>query len=109
MIITLLVNGVHTGGHIHVATRGPVAVYSMRNNSDSMNCVNLSNVFPYPTSIWSPQLNLAGLGNELEGQLLVHDVNVSHVIMHGIAVCFSVCLHTFVVNFEQLHNVFIIQ
>ena len=83
-IIPIQVTGVYllTGGYIHVATRGPVAVYSMRHNSDSMQYVDLSGVFPYPTSIWSPQLNLAGLGDELEGQLLVHDVNVSHTIIH---------------------------
>ena len=76
-LLVIITMSVYTGGHIHVAIRGPVAVYSMKSNSDSMQCVDLSGVFPYPTTIWSPQLNLAGLGNELQGQLLVHDVDVS--------------------------------
>ena len=107
---TLNVTAVHTGGHIHVAIRGPVAVYSMRSNSDSMQCIDLSAVFPYPTSIWSPQLNLAGLGNELEGQLLVQDVNVSHTAIQRTVCtpCESSCVYCFVVMNVELFTFIIL-
>ena len=49
----------------------------MTTGSDSIQCVNMSDLFPYPTSVFSPKLNLVGLNHELEGQLLLHDVNVS--------------------------------
>ena len=65
------------GRHIHVSIRDPAVVYSMTATSDSMHCVDISDLFPYPTSIFSPKLNLVGLNHEFEGQLLLHDVNVS--------------------------------
>ena len=66
-----------TGGHIHVSIRDPAVIYSMTTISDSIQCVDMSDLFPYPTSVFSPKLNLVGLNHELEGQLLLHDVNVS--------------------------------
>lgn len=70
----------YIGGHIHVSIRDPAVVYSMTATSDSMQCVDISDLFPYPTSIFSPKLNLVGLNHELEGQLLLHDVNVSSYV-----------------------------
>ena len=67
----------NTGGHIHVSIHDPAVIYSMTTTSDSIQCVDISNLFPYPTSVFSPTLNLVGLNHELEGQLLLHDVNVS--------------------------------
>lgn len=65
----------YIGGHIHVSIRDPIVVYSMTTAGDSIQCVDISNYFPY--RIFTPKLNLVGLNRELEGQLLVHDANVS--------------------------------
>lgn len=67
-----------TGGHIHVSIRDPAVVYSMTTTSDSIQCVDISDLFPYPTSVFSPKLSLVGLNHELKGQALLHDVNVSN-------------------------------
>ena len=70
----------HAGGYIHVSIRDPIVVYSMSSIGDSIQYVDLSDLFPYPTSVFSPKFNLVGLNHELEGQLLLHDANVSTIV-----------------------------
>ena len=67
-------------------------VYSMTTISDSMQCVDISDLFPYPTSVFSPKVNLVGLSHEREGQVLLHDVNVriidiSVLTQMGVIIC----------------------
>ncbi|XP_068732159.1 von Willebrand factor A domain-containing protein 8-like [Montipora capricornis] len=64
--------GGNKGDWIHVLSFNPVSLYSQQSNQDTVLCVDLFDLFP--TSFYAvPQLKIAALGGDLQGQVLIHD------------------------------------
>nr|XP_055071414.1 von Willebrand factor A domain-containing protein 8 [Misgurnus anguillicaudatus] len=59
---------------IYVATCNPVSLYAMKEKGDSVQCIELYDIFPRTISgVWQPFVSVAALGNPLEGQLVLHE------------------------------------
>uniref|UniRef100_A0AAR2IZC8 von Willebrand factor A domain-containing protein 8 n=1 Tax=Pygocentrus nattereri TaxID=42514 RepID=A0AAR2IZC8_PYGNA len=62
---------------IFVATCNPVALYSMREQADTLHCIELYDVFPRTISgVWQPFITVAALGSPLQGQVVLHEEQV---------------------------------
>ncbi|XP_065149109.1 von Willebrand factor A domain-containing protein 8 [Paramisgurnus dabryanus] len=59
---------------IYVATCNPVSLYAMKEKGDSVQCIELYDIFPRTISgVWQPFVSVAALGNPLQGQLVLHE------------------------------------
>ncbi|TRY92386.1 hypothetical protein DNTS_024700 [Danionella cerebrum] len=59
---------------IYVATCNPVSLYAMKQRGDSVQCVELHDIFPRSISgVWQPFVSVAALGNPLQDQVLLHE------------------------------------
>ncbi|XP_077071835.1 von Willebrand factor A domain-containing protein 8 isoform X2 [Siphateles boraxobius] len=59
---------------IYVATCNPVSLYAMKERGDSIQCVELYDIFPRTISgVWQPFVSVAALGNPLQDQLVLHE------------------------------------
>uniref|UniRef100_A0A3B4CIV5 von Willebrand factor A domain-containing protein 8 n=1 Tax=Pygocentrus nattereri TaxID=42514 RepID=A0A3B4CIV5_PYGNA len=67
---------------IFVATCNPVALYSMREQADTLHCIELYDVFPRTISgVWQPFITVAALGSPLQGQVVLHEEQ-SNTVLH---------------------------
>uniref|UniRef100_A0A671LSR2 von Willebrand factor A domain-containing protein 8 n=1 Tax=Sinocyclocheilus anshuiensis TaxID=1608454 RepID=A0A671LSR2_9TELE len=64
-------NGIYS---IYVATCNPVSLYAMKEKGDSVQCIELYDVFPRTISgVWKPFVSVAALGNPLQDQVVLHE------------------------------------
>uniref|UniRef100_A0A8C2PQA6 von Willebrand factor A domain-containing protein 8 n=1 Tax=Cyprinus carpio TaxID=7962 RepID=A0A8C2PQA6_CYPCA len=62
---------------IYVATCNPVSLYAMKEKGDSVQCVELYDIFPRTISgVWQPFVSVAALGNPLQDQVVLHEEQV---------------------------------
>lgn len=62
---------------LYVATCNPVCLYSMKERGDTIQCMELYDVFPRTVSgIWQPFVTVAPLGSPLDGQVVLHEEQV---------------------------------
>uniref|UniRef100_A0A8C4IV27 von Willebrand factor A domain-containing protein 8 n=1 Tax=Dicentrarchus labrax TaxID=13489 RepID=A0A8C4IV27_DICLA len=62
---------------LYVATCNPVALYSMKEHGETIQCVELYDVFPRTISgVWQPFVTVAALGSPLDGQVVLHEEQV---------------------------------
>lgn len=62
---------------LYVATCNPVALYSMREQGDTIQYIDLYDVFPKTISgVWQPCVTIAPLGSPLDGQVVLHEEQV---------------------------------
>ncbi|XP_072542068.1 von Willebrand factor A domain-containing protein 8 isoform X2 [Salminus brasiliensis] len=70
------------GDLIYVATCNPVTLYSMREKTDTVHCIELYDVFPRTISgVWQPFITVAALGSPLQGQVVLHEEQ-SNTVLH---------------------------
>ncbi|XP_051566216.1 von Willebrand factor A domain-containing protein 8-like [Myxocyprinus asiaticus] len=61
-------------GSIYVATCNPVSLYAMKERGDSVQCIELYDIFPHTISgVWQPFISVAALGNPLQEQVVLHE------------------------------------
>ncbi|XP_028992985.1 von Willebrand factor A domain-containing protein 8 isoform X2 [Betta splendens] len=66
---------------LYVSTCNPVCLYSMKENGDAVQCVELYDVFPRTISgVWQPLVTVAPLGSPLDGQLVLHEEQTNTVL-----------------------------
>lgn len=59
---------------IYVATCNPVSLYAMKEKGDSVQCIELYDIFPRTISgVWQPFVSVAALGNPLQDQVVLHE------------------------------------
>ncbi|XP_067265112.1 von Willebrand factor A domain-containing protein 8 isoform X1 [Chanodichthys erythropterus] len=59
---------------IYVATCNPVSLYAMKEKGDSVQCIELYDIFPRTISgVWQPFVSVAALGNPLLDQVVLHE------------------------------------
>uniref|UniRef100_A0A672TB47 VWFA domain-containing protein n=1 Tax=Sinocyclocheilus grahami TaxID=75366 RepID=A0A672TB47_SINGR len=64
-------NGIYS---IYVATCNPVSLYAMKEKGDSVQCIELYDLFPRTISgVWQPFVSVAALGNPLQDQVVLHE------------------------------------
>ena len=64
--------GGNKGDWIHILACNPVSLYSQQTNQDSVLCLDLYDLFPR-SHYAIPQLKMAALGGDLQGQVLIHE------------------------------------
>uniref|UniRef100_A0A3Q4HWX0 von Willebrand factor A domain-containing protein 8 n=1 Tax=Neolamprologus brichardi TaxID=32507 RepID=A0A3Q4HWX0_NEOBR len=59
---------------LYVATCNPVSLYSMKERGETIECIELYDVFPRTISgVWQPFVTVAPLGSPLDGQVVLHE------------------------------------
>lgn len=67
---------------LYVATCNPVSLYSMKERGETIQCMELYDVFPRTISgVWQPFVTVAPLGSPLEGQVVLHEEQ-SNTVLH---------------------------
>ncbi|XP_061547312.1 von Willebrand factor A domain-containing protein 8 isoform X2 [Phycodurus eques] len=67
---------------LYVATCNPVTLYSMKESGETIQCVELHDVFPRTISgVWQPFVTVASLGGPLDGQAVLHEQQ-SNTVLH---------------------------
>ncbi|XP_077584586.1 von Willebrand factor A domain-containing protein 8 [Stigmatopora nigra] len=67
---------------VYVATCNPVALYAMKERGQTIQCVELHDIFPRTIGgVWQPVVGVAPLGGPLEGQLVLHEEQ-SNTVLH---------------------------
>ncbi|XP_035460202.2 von Willebrand factor A domain-containing protein 8 [Scophthalmus maximus] len=67
---------------LYVATCNPVSLFSMRERGETLQCVELYDVFPRTISgVWQPLVTVAPLGSPLDGQVVLHEEQ-SNTLLH---------------------------
>ncbi|KAB5577077.1 hypothetical protein PHYPO_G00205820 [Pangasianodon hypophthalmus] len=67
---------------IYVATCNPVSLYAMRERADTLQSIELYDVFPRTISgVWQPFITVAALGSPLKGQVVLHEEQ-SNTVLH---------------------------
>ena len=62
---------------LYVATCNPVSLFSMRERGDTIQSMELYDVFPRTISgTWQPFVTIAPLGSPLDGQVVLHEEQV---------------------------------
>uniref|UniRef100_A0A8C7Y2G5 von Willebrand factor A domain-containing protein 8 n=1 Tax=Oryzias sinensis TaxID=183150 RepID=A0A8C7Y2G5_9TELE len=63
---------------LYVATCNPVSLYSMKKDGETIQLMELYDVFPRTISgVWQPFVTVAPLGSPLDGQVVLHEEQVS--------------------------------
>lgn len=66
---------------LYVATCNPVSLYSMKERGETIECIELYDVFPRTISgVWQPFVTVAPLGSPLDGQVVLHEEQVGRQI-----------------------------
>ncbi|CAK6967706.1 von Willebrand factor A domain-containing protein 8 [Scomber scombrus] len=66
---------------VYVATCNPVCLYSMKENGETIQCMELYDVFPRTISgVWQPFVTVAPLGSPLGGQVVLHEEQTNTVL-----------------------------
>nr|XP_015219376.1 PREDICTED: von Willebrand factor A domain-containing protein 8 isoform X1 [Lepisosteus oculatus] len=80
--INIICDVVTAGDTIYVATCNPVSLYSMKKHGDTINSIDLYDVFPRTMSgVWQPFITIAALGGPLQGQVVLHEEQ-SNTVLH---------------------------
>ncbi|XP_031729156.1 von Willebrand factor A domain-containing protein 8 [Anarrhichthys ocellatus] len=67
---------------LYVATCNPVSLYSMKERGETIQCMELYDVFPRTISgVWQPFVTVAPLGSPLDGQVVLHEEQ-SNTVLH---------------------------
>ncbi|XP_047456688.1 von Willebrand factor A domain-containing protein 8 [Mugil cephalus] len=67
---------------LYVATCNPVSLYAMKERGESIQCMELYDVFPRTISgVWQPFVTVAPLGSPLDGQVVLHEEQ-SNTVLH---------------------------
>ncbi|XP_049904645.1 von Willebrand factor A domain-containing protein 8 [Epinephelus moara] len=67
---------------LYVATCNPVSLYSMKERGDTIQCMELYDIFPRTISgVWQPFVTVAPLGRPLDGQVVLHEEQ-SNTVLH---------------------------
>ncbi|XP_033842695.1 von Willebrand factor A domain-containing protein 8 [Periophthalmus magnuspinnatus] len=67
---------------LYVATCNPVSLFSMKEQGDTIHCMELYDVFPRTISgVWQPFVTVAPLGSPLDGQVVLHEEQ-SNTVLH---------------------------
>ncbi|KAM3607170.1 uncharacterized protein V6R79_002729 [Siganus canaliculatus] len=67
---------------VFVATCNPVSLYSMTEHGETVQCMELYDVFPRTVSgVWQPFVTVAPLGGPLDGQVVLHEEE-SNTVLH---------------------------
>uniref|UniRef100_A0A8D0D499 von Willebrand factor A domain-containing protein 8 n=1 Tax=Sander lucioperca TaxID=283035 RepID=A0A8D0D499_SANLU len=67
---------------VYVATCNPVCLYSMKERGETIQCMELYDVFPRTISgVWQPFVTVAPLGSPLDGQVVLHEEQ-SNTVLH---------------------------
>ncbi|XP_077946619.1 von Willebrand factor A domain-containing protein 8 isoform X1 [Gasterosteus aculeatus] len=67
---------------LYVATCNPVSLYSMKEQGETIRCMELYDVFPRTISgVWQPLVTVAPLGSPLDGQVVLHEEQ-SNTVLH---------------------------
>uniref|UniRef100_A0A3P8URE8 von Willebrand factor A domain containing 8 n=1 Tax=Cynoglossus semilaevis TaxID=244447 RepID=A0A3P8URE8_CYNSE len=67
---------------VYVATCNPVSLFSMKERGDTINYMDLYDVFPRTISgVWQPFVTIAVLGGPLEGQVVLQEEQ-SNTVLH---------------------------
>ncbi|XP_077393200.1 von Willebrand factor A domain-containing protein 8 isoform X1 [Festucalex cinctus] len=67
---------------MYVATCNPVTLYSMKERGETIQCVELYDIFPRTISgVWQPFVTVAPLGSPLDGQVVLHEQQ-SNTVLH---------------------------
>lgn len=62
---------------LYVAMCNPVCLYSMKEGGETIQCMELYDVFPKTISgVWQPFVTIAPLGSPLDGQVVLHEEQV---------------------------------
>ena len=72
LVLIDLFPGGNKGDWIHTLAFNPVSLYSQQTNQDTVLCMDLYEMFPR-FSYTVPQLKMAALGGDLQGQVLIHE------------------------------------
>lgn len=75
----------------------------MKENGDTIHCIELYDVFPRTISgVWQPFVTIAPLGNPLDGQIVLHEEQVSTQISHFVVFVMG----TAQLDYIRLHHFF---
>nr|XP_046259782.1 von Willebrand factor A domain-containing protein 8 [Scatophagus argus] len=67
---------------VYVATCNPVSLYAMKERGETIQCMELYDVFPRTISgVWQPFVTVAPLGSPLDGQVVLHEEQ-SNTVLH---------------------------
>uniref|UniRef100_A0A3Q3VYX4 von Willebrand factor A domain-containing protein 8 n=1 Tax=Mola mola TaxID=94237 RepID=A0A3Q3VYX4_MOLML len=67
---------------LYVATCNPVCLYTMKEGGETIQCMELYDVFPRTISgVWQPFVTVAPLGSPLDGQVVLHEEQ-SNTVLH---------------------------
>ncbi|KAK1903160.1 von Willebrand factor A domain containing protein 8 [Dissostichus eleginoides] len=67
---------------VYVATCNPVSLFSMKERGDTIQSIELYDVFPRTISgSWQPFITIAPLGSSLDGQVVLHEEQ-SNTVLH---------------------------
>uniref|UniRef100_A0A3Q2ZT42 von Willebrand factor A domain containing 8 n=1 Tax=Kryptolebias marmoratus TaxID=37003 RepID=A0A3Q2ZT42_KRYMA len=70
------------GNTLFVAMCNPVCLYSMKERGETIQCMELYDVFPRTISgVWQPFVTIAPLGSPLDGQVVLHEEQ-SNTVLH---------------------------
>uniref|UniRef100_A0A1A7X2M3 von Willebrand factor A domain-containing protein 8 n=3 Tax=Iconisemion striatum TaxID=60296 RepID=A0A1A7X2M3_9TELE len=80
--VNIICDVICTNDSVLVATCNPVCLYSMKERGDSIQCLELYDVFPRTISgVWQPFVTIAPLGSPLDGQVVLHEEQ-SNTVLH---------------------------
>ncbi|KAK7882321.1 hypothetical protein WMY93_028495 [Mugilogobius chulae] len=80
--VNIICDVTSNNGVLYVATCNPVSLYSMKEQGDTIHCMELYDVFPRTISgVWQPFVTIAPLGSPLDGQVILHEEQ-SNTVLH---------------------------
>uniref|UniRef100_A0A3Q2TY78 von Willebrand factor A domain-containing protein 8 n=1 Tax=Fundulus heteroclitus TaxID=8078 RepID=A0A3Q2TY78_FUNHE len=80
--VNIICDVVSSDDTLYVAMCNPVALYSMKERGENIQCMELYDVFPRTISgVWQPFVTVAPLGSPLDGQVVLHEEQ-SNTVLH---------------------------
>jgi len=88
--VSIIVPHSVTADVLYVATCNPVSLYSMKERGETIQCMELYDIFPRTISgVWQPFVTVAPLGSPLDGQVVLHEEQVGTRITRDDHVTFN--------------------
>uniref|UniRef100_A0A3P9LZX2 von Willebrand factor A domain-containing protein 8 n=1 Tax=Oryzias latipes TaxID=8090 RepID=A0A3P9LZX2_ORYLA len=80
--VNIICDVTSTDDILYVATCNPVSLYSMKKDGETIQLMELYDVFPRTISgVWQPFVTVAPLGSPLDGQVVLHEEQ-SNTVLH---------------------------
>ncbi|XP_041857473.1 von Willebrand factor A domain-containing protein 8 [Melanotaenia boesemani] len=80
--VNIICDVTSTDDTLYVAMCNPVSLYSMKERGETIQCMELYDVFPRTISgVWQPFVTIAPLGSPLDGQVVLHEEQ-SNTVLH---------------------------